>query len=244
MPIRVLTTLACLLVPALGAAETAEEIVAKHLAARGGLERIKAVQTMKITRTVSTFSANLQVVLLKKRPHSIRSEVTFPGRPATLRVLGPAGLWEVGPDGKVEERPAEMATELAELDADIDGLLVDYAQKGHSVQYNGREKVGGVDVHKLTVTLKSGAARQVYLDAATYLERKHVGTITLPQQGKVQTTLTFSDYRDVGGLKLPFAVDEERSSFPVQSLSVYMDRIELDMPIDDSLFAKPTPSTR
>ena len=90
----------------------------------------------------------------------------------------------------------------------------------------------------MTVTLKSGAVRHVYLDAATFLERKHVGTLTLPS-GKVPVVITFSDWRDVDGVKFPFAIDEERDSFPPQTFAIYTERIELNPPVDEALFAMP-----
>ena len=67
--------------------------------------------------------------------------------------------------------------------------------------------------------------RHVYLDATTYLERKQEGTMTLPD-GKVPVILTFGDWRDVEGVKFPFAIDEERVSFPPQTFAIYTERIE------------------
>ena len=116
---------------------------------------------------------------------------------------------------------------MRELDGDFDGFLVDYKAKGHAVEYVGREKAGGIDTHKLKVTLKSGAVRHVYLDAATFLERKQEGTMTLPD-GKVPVIITFGDWRDVDGVKFPFAIDEERVSFPPQTFAIYTERIELN----------------
>lgn len=219
------------------AAQTADELVQKNIEARGGAARLKALTTVRIVRTYGTFGGNIPVTITKKRPGLYRTDQALPGRPTVARGLGPDGAWE-SVDGKVTRRPADQELELRELDGDFDGFLVDYRDKGHRVELAGREKTGGIDTYKLTVTLKSGAVRQVYLDAATFLERKQEGTMTLPQR-KVPVILTFGDWRDVGGIKFPFAVDEERVSFPPQTFAIYTERIDLDPQVDDRMFAMP-----
>lgn len=220
-----------------GAGEPVDDLVARHLAARGGLQRIRAVQTMKIARTVPTLGATLNLVIYKKRQGLYRSEQTAPGRPTVLRGLDADGLWEFVND-KVTRRPDSMAVELRELDGDIDGMLVDYQAKGHTVVYEGRGTEAGVDVHKLRVTLGSGAIRHVLLDARTMLERKHIGHVTLAPDRKVATTILFHDYREVGGLKFPFAIDEDRDAMG-QTYAFYVERIDLDVPVDDAIFHPP-----
>ncbi len=236
---RVIAAIAVVvLVPVVAEGQTADELVQKNIEARGGYARLKAVSSLRVVRTYGTFGANIPVTLTKKRPGLYRTDQILPGRPAVARGLDASGAWE-SVDSKVTMRPADQETELRELDADFDGFLVDYQQKGHRVAYLGREKTGGMDTHKLTVTLKSGAVRHVYLDAATYLERKHEGTITLPQVGTVPVIVTFSDWRSVQGIKFPFAIDEERQSFPPQTYAIYTERVEVNPAIDDAHFNVP-----
>jgi hypothetical protein len=236
------TTLALLAVaPARGTNEDLDTILARYIEARGGLARIQAVQTITIRRTVPTLGSTLDVVVFKKRPGFYRSEQSVAGRPPVVRGLDGEGLWEAR-DGKVTRLPQALATELAELDGDFDGMLVNHRAKGHRVTLEGRGFEGGVAVYRLEVTLESGAVRTVLLDAESYLERKQIGQLTLPPDlRKVSATLLFSDYRDVGGLKFPFAIDDEREAMG-QTYAIYVERIELDTPLDDSLFRPPAGS--
>ena len=234
----VLSLMAC----TVARAQTVDEVIDRYLSARGGLGRIRAVQSMKITRTVTTLGATLKITIYKKRQGLYRSEVTPAGRPTTLRGLGPDGLWEVQ-GGKLTRHPEAMAVELAELDADIDGMLVDYRQKGHAVELAGRRVEAGVDSYELKVTLKSGAVRHVFLDAASFLERKQVGQISLAPDRKVAVEIRYGDYREVGGLRLPFAVDEERDAMG-QTFAFYTDAIELDVALEDALFRLPPDAAR
>jgi hypothetical protein len=224
--------------PLHGTGDELEQILARHLEARGGLQRLQAVQAMTITRTVPTLGSTLQVVVHKKRPGRYRSEQSVAGRPPVVRIFDGTHLWEVR-DGKATRQPDALATELAELDADFDGMLVNSRAKGHRVTLAGRDVEGGLPVYRLEVTLRSGAVRHVLLDAATYLERKQVGQLTLPPDlRKVGATLLFGDYRDVGGLKFPFAIDDEREAMG-QTYAIYVNSIELDPPLDDALFSVP-----
>ncbi|MBK5297483.1 MAG: hypothetical protein JJE40_10025 [Vicinamibacteria bacterium] len=219
------------------AAQTADELIQKYIAARGGAARLAALTSVRFVRTYGTFGANLPVTIIKKRSGLYRSDQALPGRPTVARGLDATSAWE-SVNGKVTRRPADQELELRELDGDFDGFLVDYKVKGHGVEYLGREKAGGIDTHKLKVTLKSGAVRHVYLDATTFLERKQEGTVTLPD-GKVPVIITFGDWRDVDGVKFPFAIDEERVWFPPQTFAIYTERIELNPPVDEAMFKMP-----
>ena len=228
-------------------AQTVDELVARHVEARGGYDKLKAIQTIKITRTVATPFTSVEVVTYKKRPNLLRIEQTPKGQTTAIpRGVNAQGAWDIV-QGKVVMRPEPLALEGRETDADFDGLLVDWKEKGHTVTYDGREKVGTTDTHKLTVTTRSGVVREVYLDANTYLEAQIVGKVRLPQMDPKtkafrsnDTTLVFSDYRDVNGVKFPFAIDEERTGGPItQSLATFTSTIELNVPMEDSLFAPP-----
>lgn len=235
--------LALLLVGRAAAAQTADEIVAKHVAARGGMERIKAIQTLRITRTVATgIGNNVRVIIYKKRPNLYRGEQgpAQPGAPLVPRGINPEDAWDTAPGGKITIRPEALENETREIDGDFDGLLIDWKEKGHTVTFEGREPVAGAETLKLRVKTKSGLERMIYLDAKTFLDRRHTGTMT---QGNIprDVVLDFGNWQAVDGVSFPFDINEERSGgkAPVQSLVVYTEKIEANVPMDDVLFATP-----
>jgi hypothetical protein len=223
------------------AAQTVDEVVARHLAARGGEAKLKAVQTIKMTRTIGTPFTKVNVTIQRKRPNLLRVDQAAPGQPQVSRGINAEAAWDTGAGGKTTLRPPQLAAEGRDLDADFDGdLLVDWKSKGHTVVLDGKESIGGSDAYKLTVTTKSGATRTIHLDATTYLDRQHSGVNNLPGGRKSQFTMTFSNWRDVDGLKFPFDVDEERQDGPItQSFATYTHKIELNTPMEDALFATP-----
>jgi hypothetical protein len=228
--------------PSPGAAQTVDEVVARHVAARGGMDKLQAIQTLKITRTVATgLGSTIKVIIYKKRPQLFRAEQgpAQPGATMTPRGINADAAWDTQQE-KIVIRPAQAAAETRDLDADFDGLLVDWKAKGHIVVLDGRVPMPGGDAYKLTVTLKSGLVRTVYLDAKTYLDRRHTGVLNLPGGRQFDVTIDFANWRDVDGVKFPFDITEERTGKePVVSLVIYTENIEVNVPIDDTLFATP-----
>ena len=233
-------------IPALGPAQTVDDIVSKHIEARGGMDKIKAIQTLKITRTIATgIGNNVRVIVYKKRPNLYRGEQgpTTPGAPMTPRGVNAEDAWDTDQGGKIVLRPEPSESESREFDADFDGLLVDWKEKGHTVTYEGREPMPAGDALKLKVTTKSGAERLVYLDATTYLDRRHTGVLTLPNARR-DVVIDFSNWQEVSGVKFPFDINEDRTGGPIaQSLVIYTEKIEANVPMDDSLFATPKGSS-
>lgn len=244
--------LALAAVPA--AAQTVDEIVASHIKARGGYEKLKAIQTIKISRTFATNFSAVKVDYFKKRPNLLRIEQTPKGQTAPIpRAINADAAWDTT-QGKVTLRPERVAVEGRELDADFDGLLVDWKQKGHTVTLEGKEPFGGSEAYKLKVVTKGGSTRHVYVDTKTFMETGQSGRWLTPQMDPktkefryMDSVWTFSDFRDVDGVKFPFSVDEERTQYagpnaniPITtSTAIYTDKIELNVPMDDTLFAAP-----
>ena len=173
------------------------------------------------------------------RNHKMRVEVVFQGQTAVQVYDGSQG-WKVRPYlGRTEAEPyspaeAKMAAEQHELD----GPLIDYAAKGTKVELAGTDKVDGRDTYKLTLTLKDGQVRHVWIDAATFLEAKEEGA---PRRldGRERTVATYySDFRQVGKLKIPHML-ETRVDGVRDSEKIRIDKVAVNPAFDDKLFQKP-----
>jgi len=197
---------------------------------------------VKVTRTVANgIGSTIKVIVFKKRPNLFRLEqgpVTA-GATLTPRGINADAAWDVA-QGKPVARPAQAAAEARDVEGDFDGILVDWKAKGHTVRFDGREHLPAGDAYKLTVALKSGLVRTVYLDATTYLDRRHTGVLNLPGGRQFDVIIDFDNWKDVEGVKFPFDITEERSGKePVVTLVTYTEKIELNVPMDDAFFAMP-----
>ena len=230
--------------PSGAAAQTVDDVVARHVAARGGEAKLRAIHSMKLTRTIATPFSQVRVVYYKKRPNLLRIEQGPAGQPPLARGVNADAAWDTTARG-VTTRPAPLAAESREIDADFDGdLLVDWKAKGHSVSLDGKETIGGAETYKLTVTTKSGVVRTIHLDAATYLDVQHAGTVNINPTRKYTFVTTFGSWKDVDGVKIPSDIDEERvDPQTTQSFATYTHTIELNLPMEDTLFATPAGAT-
>jgi outer membrane lipoprotein-sorting protein len=235
--LRVGFTLAGLGLAAHALSQTADELIAKNIEARGGLEKIRAIQSMRLTGTLSVGGTTMPSVLEVKRPNKTRWEFKVNGQTAVQAYDG-TEAWALAPfAGKSEpERLSPEDTRDMELQADMDGPLVDYSKKGYKVEAMGMEKVGDRDAWRLRVTFRNGDAHDLYLDLKTHLQILSVAHRTI--QGKdVEVRTEIDDYREVGGVLLPCSY-ETTARGASQAQSVRFQKIELNVPIEDSRFVR------
>jgi len=219
------------------AAQTAEELVAKNLQARGGMDKIKAVNTLKMSGKAYV-GINADVRQEQKRPDMIRQNFTVQGMTQIQAYDGSVG-WQISPfEGR---KDAELMGEddMRDLveDADIDGPLVDYRAKGNKVEYLGHDVVDGDDAYKLKVTLKNGDILYYYLDPDTYLEVKKERQQFI--RGSVrESEQLLGSYKQVAGVYYPFSM-EIGSKGGGEHARYTIDTIEVNAPIEDSYFKMP-----
>jgi peptidase YpeB-like protein len=234
-----LITLLCLL-PLRMAAQTADEIVKKALDARGGINKIKAVQSERISGKVSfTHGFGGTVVLELERLHKLHSEITVEGQKIVRVYDGKSAGWTVNPfeDNKdVQEMSAEELKGMPD-EADLDGPLVDYKAKETKIELVGREDSDGKPVYRVKLTLKNGDVRSYLIDAATFLTTKWEGIRKIGDK-ELPWECTLSDYRDIAGLKFPFRIDQGSPGTDFQQ-TLTIEKIEIDPKIDESHFGKP-----
>jgi hypothetical protein len=221
-------------------AQTAEELVAKNLQAKGGLEKIKAIKSLRFAGRYQQGSFTAQVAQEAKSPDYLREMFTVQGMTQIQAYDGTSG-WQISPfQGR---RDPEMLGEddLRDIseDADFYGPLVDYKEKGNTVEYLGHDTVDGDDVYRLKVTLKNGDIVYMYLDPDTYIEIR-----TERQQfirGAVREEQTdLGSYKQVSGVYFPFSISSGPKNRPDQKGTVTIDKMEANVDISDSQFKMPS----
>ena len=220
-------------------AETADEVIAKNIMARGGADKLASVQTVKATATMAMGPGmEAPVVLIQKRGNQARLEFTIQGLTAVQAYDGKSA-WEVMPFmGKKDPElmSADEAKDIQEM-ADIGGPLFEYKSKGHQVELLGKDKVEGTDVYKLKVTLKNGDVETIYIDADSYLEiKKETKRTVRGTEQDIEESI--GDYKEVDGIVFPFAMESGiKGSQQKERLTIA--KIELNVPADDSIFKMP-----
>jgi hypothetical protein len=238
-PLRIaLFVFAALLLPMLASAQTVDEVIAKNIQAHGGLEKLKAVQSLRITGKFSQGAFRAGFVQENKRPGRVREEALIQGLVQIQAYDGKTG-WQVSPFGGRRDAELMSQDDLKGLtvDADIDGPLVDYKEKGHKAELLGHDSVEGTDCFKVRLALKNGDVRYYFFDADSFLEIKMENQSTI--RGAVQFTENFyGDYEQVNGIFYPFAFENgEKGSSNRAKFTV--EKIEQNISLDDALFSIP-----
>jgi len=221
---------------------TVDEIVARYVAARGGMQKIRSIQTLRQKGHLTTGANRLALVTRElKRPGRIRFEFTVQGVTGVYVSDGLNG-WQVSPfDGSADPKPLpdEVVKEAAEQ-ADLEGPLVDWEAKGHQAELVGRELVAGREAYKVKLTLKSGAVRYEYLDVKT-LRLVRTDSTRQFRGYPVQLVTTYGDYKKVGGVLFPRWVEVEAVGRP-QRTRIVVDEVEVNPPLSDARFEMPVPA--
>jgi hypothetical protein len=239
MATRWFVAVALSLLPTATRAQTLDEILARHVAARGGREALASVRTLRMTGRATEGPGREAIVRREiARPGRIRTEFEFQGTTGVYAWDGKEG-WRVSPlDGVFSPQPLppEEAA-LAAEQADIAGPLVDAKAKGHAVHFVGTDTLPGGPTHHLRVTLGSGAVREVWVDAATGLIVRTVATRTVRgHAASIETDL--GDYRETGGVLFPRSIEVKVEGRP-RRLRIVVDRVAVNVPLDESRFRTP-----
>ncbi len=235
--VMVLAVLSCLSV--FGQAQSAEEIVNKNIQAHGGMEKIKAIKSIRITGklnggggfTAATTQEN-------QRPNLVRETFSLQGMTAITAYDGEAG-WQIQPFGgrKDPQLMGEDSLRDLVLDADFDGPLVDYKEKGNTVEYLGHDVVDGDDALRLKVTLKNGDILYYFLDPDTFLEIRRESQKFI--RGSVnESAIEMGSYKPVAGVMYPYSISQGSKANPAAQ-TVTVEKIEVNVPIDKADFALP-----
>lgn len=242
---------------------TAQQIVEKNVAARGGLQGWRAVEALSLSGKIDAGGnesptreaqgARIGGVKMPKRPaeqvqlpfrlelkrgRKLRLELDFAGQTA-IQVYDGTNGWKLRPFLNRHEVEPCSADEVkaAAMQADLDGPLVDYSAKGTKVELEGIEKVEGKDTYGLKPTVAGGHSMHVWVDAKTFLETKIVGT---PRRldGKYHAVeVYYRDCRAVGGLMMPY-LTETRVQGVRQTEKIEVAKVSINPRLEDSRFAK------
>jgi hypothetical protein len=147
--------------------------------------------------------------------------------------------WQIQPFGGKKDPQLMGEDDLRDLllDADFDGPLVDYKEKGSAVEYLGHDVVDGDDALRLKITLKNGDIIYDYLDPDTFIEiRKEIQQFI---RGSVRDRVVgMGSYKPVAGVMYPFSISSGPKNNP-DAQTTTVQKMEVNVPIDPADFNLP-----
>jgi outer membrane lipoprotein-sorting protein len=216
-------------------AQTLDEVLQKHYAATGQ-EKIAAVQTFYIKAKMSMMGMEMPMTMQMKKPNKFRIDTEAMGQKIIQGFDGENG-WMINPmvgGGVTDLKGAELKQAMNQ--ADLEGELYNYKEKGHSAELIGKVNTDGKEAYRIKFTNADGSVKDYYIDANSYLISKVKAKIEqMGQSMNIETKIT--EYKDFNGIKIGSKMEIET---PMGTQSMVMEEIKLDEAIDDSVFARPT----
>jgi len=219
-------------------AQTVDEVIAKNIQAKGGADKLKSVRSLRTTTKFSQGSFRADFRQENKRADKVREEFIIQGLAQVQAYDGKTG-WQISPFGGRKDPELLSQDDLKSLvvDADIDGPLMDYKEKGHKAELVGHDSVEGTDCFKIKLSMKNGDVRYYYLDADSFLELKLEIQTTI--RGALQENeLYYGDYEQVNGIYYPFAVEQAQKGSASRA-QISVQKIEQNIPLEDAHFSMP-----
>lgn len=219
-------------------ATSADELVTRNLAARGGAA-LTSISTLRMVGRL-TLPGDFELTFneIKSRSGAVRVEASLQGLTLVQAYDGKAG-WQIQPfEGRKD--PAKMSEDEARALADealIDGYLLAAKRGAGTIAEMGTEDVDGTLAYKLKITQPDGDEFTYWLDPDTYLEIKIIEKRRL-RGAEQQTEYELGDYERIAGAYFPLSVD----SGPVgssQRQKLTLDRIEANVAVDAAIFSMP-----
>lgn len=222
---------------------TVAQLLAKHAEARGGEQKLKAIQSVTMTGTwVTTQSKSSPTTVTIAPGHYLRriDQADSSGK-ASFKAVNGAETWEITPQLGVFKPIAMVPKDASRYRrlADPQGALVDPQTKKNKVELVGKTSWKGSDVYKLKVTYPDGGTNFIYLDGKSFLPVRVVDTLYVNQLHKdFGLEIVYEDYRDVNGVKWPFTEKIKAPEVNFAQTTVWK-TIEPNKPLDPAIFKAP-----
>jgi len=227
---------------------TAEQIVERYVAARGGAEAWRQVQTMGWSGRIESGppgTASVPFLMWLKRPNATHFEITSQGR-KSVRIFDGSKGWKARPTGPGGNEVKDYtAAELSSAgDAyGLDGPLFDYKEKGVTVVLDGKDSIEGHEAYRLRVKLPSGQAHTDWIDAHSFLELKYDrATRTVVGQTGV-VSVHYRDYQTVNGLVIPFTIETGGTASTAIDRMI-IEKIAINPVLEAATFSRPAGARR
>lgn len=220
-------------------AQTADEIINKHLEAIGGKEKIASLKSLVVESEMDIMGTPAPTVTTTLYKKGYISEVNYNGQKIINCVTSDKGGWTVNPLAGVvtaEPMPADQV-KSGQVQLEPGGSLYNYAANGFTAELAGQEEVNGKKAYKIVLTGKDGTSFTHFVDPTSYFIVRTVAKMTIGGN-PIEQSVNFSDYKKTDfGMLVPNSFSIELPNGMVLTSTVK--KVEVNKEIDPKIFDKP-----
>jgi hypothetical protein len=217
-------------------AQSVEEILKEHFSAIGQDNMLK-LNTQRLSGKMVQSGLEIPFIQMGKRPAKVRVEGTFQDLTFIQTFNGKEG-WSINPFAGVTD-PQQMTDDDLKgmrYQADMDGMLWNWNEKGYTVTFDGKEDMEGTSCFKLKLDTKEGDTFTYYIDSDSYILLR-TNTKMKIMGNETESDTYFSNYSMVEGIAVPGKIDTKMKGQLMGTLVI--EKVELNIELDDALFEKP-----
>lgn len=218
-----------------GFSQTADEVANKHIEAIGGKENWKKVKSVIMEGSMAFQGIDIAVTTTAVHNTGSRQDLTIMGQQNYI-IMTPTAGWMFMPvqgQQNVEPMTEEMVKKGAD-ELDTQGALVDYKEKGHTIEYLGKEDVEGTECHKLKLSLKGGKVTTYFIDPASYLLIKSTAKQEVNGQ-ELEMTTGYSNYQKLPeGISVPMTISVPLG--PGMNADMVLTKVTINKEVSNDLF--------
>ena len=217
-------------------AQTADEIMAKAIDARGGAEKLNNLKAVVMQGNVSAAGMDIPMKSIVANKRGYRMELDIMGQTVIVALDGTKG-WTINPlqGGTTAEDLPEDQTKGLVSQTDL-ADFANYKKDGFNAELLGKEKIDSKDIYKIKISGKNNIETTHWVDSQTYYVVKTAVKITV--DGKpVETERKLSDYKIYDGLAFPTTTETTHPQ--AGQLITTITKVEINPNIDEAVFVKP-----
>lgn len=221
-----------LFLSAMSFAQTADEIVAKHISAIGGAENWKKVNSMRQEATLSVQGMDIPLVISAVHNKATKQEYTVMGMTG-YSIITAEGGWNFNPmQGQTKPEPiTQDELKYGKDQLDLQGDFVDYKAKGHAIQLMDKEDIEGVECLKVKLTRKSGNESIFFFDPKTYYIVRTSSKMSANGQ-EVESVVNMSNYQKLPeGIVIAYTIESTAVPAPIT-----VTKVIVNGKIDEAVF--------
>ncbi len=173
----------------------------------------------------------------QKRPDSFRLEVNIQGTSMTQVFDGEKGWYTAPWTGSTD--PIEITgfqLSSMEKQADFDGMLYNYKEKGYETELVGTEEMEGTEVFKIKQLDQEENEYFHYIDSDNFVLLKTTSKLKV-DDSEIEIETLYSNYKEQEGIIIAFSMETRQNGQTVRQIN--MEEIIFDEEIDDSMFVMP-----